>query len=163
MAGRAVLHAREGVRVMGSSNHDYTLRLAEMALERIRALSLPADPAAYEIWYAYAAGRNPEMNRRIDRVLNENGALSIFELDDIYEEYLSGTRTRAEIDRAGTTVSREIDKIVGMLSELILSTSQDRNECEMASRQLSLAADHNSIRAVADAIINSLRAVEIRH
>lgn len=148
---------------MGSRNYDYTLRIAEVALERIRTLSLPADPPGYELWYAYAAGRNPEMNRRIDRALDENGALSIFELDGIYEEYLAPSRTRTALDRAGANVSREIDNIVGMLGEMILATSQDRNDCADASRQLARSADQGSIRAVADAIINSLRAVEIRY
>jgi hypothetical protein len=35
-----------------------------MVLERIKALSLPADPPGYELWYSYASNRNPEMNRR---------------------------------------------------------------------------------------------------
>src|SRR5450432_1475857 len=84
--------------VMGSHNHDYTLRIAEMALERIKALSLPADPPGYELWYSYSTGRNPEMNRRINSAINENGSLSVFELDGIYEEYLASARRDADIE-----------------------------------------------------------------
>jgi len=153
----------EDVLVMGSRNHDYTLRMAEMTLERIKALSLPADPPAYELWYSYVAGRNPEMNHRINRALEENGSLSLFDLDGIYDEFLPSSRTRAELAQAGTDVSREIDNIVGMLGEFILSTSQDRNDCADASTRLAQSADQDSMRAVADAIINSLRAVEVRH
>jgi diguanylate cyclase len=148
---------------MGSRSHDYTLRLAEMALERIKALSLPADPPGYELWYSYVAGHNPELNRRINRALDENGTLSAHALDGIYDEYLSSSRARSELERAGTDISREIDNIVGMLGEFILSTSQDRNDCADASRRLAQSSDQDSIRAVADAIINSLRAVEVRH
>jgi diguanylate cyclase len=151
----------EDVCVMGSRNHEYTLRLAELALERIKALSLPADPPGYELWYAYASGRNPEMNRRINRMIEENGAPSVFDLDQIYGEYLTSSRTDAE--HASTEVSREIDNIVGMLGEFILATSQDRIDCADASKRLALSGDRDSIRAVADAIINSLRAVEVRH
>jgi diguanylate cyclase len=148
---------------MGSHDHDYTQRIAEMALERIKALSVPADPPSYELWYSYAAGRNPEMNRRINRALDEKGSLSVFELDGIYDEYLSSSRMRADVERVGTDVSHEIDKIVGMLGEFILSTSQDRNECAAASQRLAQSTDHDSIRAIADALINSLRAIEVRH
>jgi diguanylate cyclase len=153
----------EDVLVMGSRNHEYTLRIAERALERIKTLSLPADPPGYELWYAYMAGRDPKMNLRINRALDENGSLSDVELDGIYDEYLSSSRARAEIEKASTDVSREIDNIIGMLGEFILSTSQDRNDCAAASRRLAQPADQDSTRAVADAIINSLRAVEIRH
>jgi diguanylate cyclase len=157
------IHYRGGVLVMGSRSHDYTLRLAEKALERIKALALPADPPGYELWYAYASGHNPEMNRRIDGVLHESGALSLFELDSIYEEYLASSRRGAALDQAGANVSREIDKIVGMLGDLILASSQDRDACAHASKQLAQSRDQGSIRAVADAIINSLRMVETRH
>jgi diguanylate cyclase len=148
---------------MGDRDHQYTLRIAEMALERIKALSLPADPSAYELWYSYATGRNPEMNRRINRVLDENGSLSGFDLDGIYDEYLASSRARSALERAGTNVSLEIDKIVGMLGEFILSTSQDRNDCADASKRLAQSTDQASMRAIADALVNSLRAVEVRH
>jgi diguanylate cyclase len=153
----------EDVFDMGSRDHDYTLRIAEMALERIKALSLPADPPGYEFWYSYAAGRNPEMNRRINRALDENGSLSVGDLDGLYDEYLSSSRTRAQLEQVGTGISQEIDKIVGMLGEFIVSTSQDRNECADASKLLAHSIDQESIRAIADALINSLRAVEVRH
>jgi diguanylate cyclase len=148
---------------MASRDHDYTLHIAEMAIERIKALALPADPPGYELWYTYSAGRIPEMNRRINSALDANGSLSLFELDGIYDEYVASARTRTELERAGTDVSREIDKIVGMLGEFILSTSQDRHDCADASKRLAQSTDRDSVRAVADAIINSLRAVEIRH
>ena len=144
-------------------DHDYTLRIAEMALERIKALSLPADPPGYELWYSYASNRNPEMNRRINRALDAKGSLSALELDEIYDEYLSSSRTRSEVEQVGADVSREIDKIVGMLGEFILSTSQGRGECNDASKQLAQSTDEETTRAVVDALITSLRSVEIRH
>jgi diguanylate cyclase len=148
---------------MESRDHDYTLRIAEMALERIKALSLPADPQGYELWYSYATGRNPEMNRRINRALDENGSLSALELDGLYDEYLSSSCARSKLERVGTSITCEIDKIVGMLGEFIISTSRDRNECADVSKQLARSTDQDSIRAIADALINSLRAVEVRH
>ena len=39
-------------------------------LEKIKALSLPADPSSYELWYNYAVGRNPDLNRRINRAID---------------------------------------------------------------------------------------------
>ncbi len=148
---------------MASGDHQYTLMLAEKALEKIRALSLPADPSGYELWYSYAAGWHPEMNRRINRVLEENGSLPLSELGDIYDEYLSCSRLNAQADRTVTEISGEIDSIVGMLGEFVVSTARDRNDCAKASQRLSQPADQDSIRAIADALVRSLRAVENRH
>ena len=39
--------------------HERTLAFAEIALGQIRALSQPALPRNFEIWYNYATGYNP--------------------------------------------------------------------------------------------------------
>jgi diguanylate cyclase len=148
-----------------SRDHHYTLRIAEMAIERIKSLALPADPPAYELWYSYVAGYNPELNRSVNRALEAadgGGSLSLPRLDQIYDEHLSRSRTRAELENVGTQVSGEIDNIVGMLDELILSTSESRSNCADASSKLTQSADRNSVRAVADALVKSLRSVELR-
>lgn len=148
---------------MSSREHDYTLRIAEMALESIKALSLPADPPGYELWYNYASGRHPELNRRINRAIEANGSVSELELDGLYDEFLSSARIQAELERARSGVSREIDNIVDMLGEFILSTSEGRDQCADASRRLAHSTDRESIRAIADALVQALRSVEIRH
>ena len=43
--------------------HERTLAFAEIALGQIRALSQPASPRNFEIWYNYATGYNPALNR----------------------------------------------------------------------------------------------------
>ncbi len=148
---------------MASGDHQYTLMLAEKALEKIRALALPADPSGYELWYSYAAGWHPEMNRRINRVLEANGSLPLGELGEIYDEFLSSSRLNAKADGTVTEISGEIDSIVGMLGEFVVSTALDRNDCARASQQLSQPTDQDSVRAIADALVRSLRAVENRH
>jgi diguanylate cyclase len=145
-----------------SRDHDYTFRIAELALERIKTLGLPADPPAYELWYSYVAGHNAELTRTVNCALDANGGLSLPRLDEIYDEHLSPSRARAGIERVETQVTGEIDGIIEMLDELILSTSESRSTCADASSKLSQPIDRNSVRAVADALVKSLRAVELR-
>ncbi|MGP0094308.1 MAG: diguanylate cyclase [Xanthobacteraceae bacterium] len=151
-----------GLITVMSRDHDYTLRIAEMALERIKSLSLPADPPGYELWYSYVAGHNAELNRSVNRALDAGDGLSLPRLDEIYDEHLSPSRTRSGVERVGTQVSGEIDNIIGMLDELILSTSETRGNCADASSKLAESSDRNSVRAVADALVKSLRSVELR-
>jgi diguanylate cyclase len=152
----------KGLIIMTSRDHDYTLRIAEMAIERIKALALPADPPAYELLYSYLAGHDPELNRSVNRALDGNGGLSLPRLDEIYKEHLSPARERLGLERVETQVSGEIDNIIEMLDELILSTSESRSTCADASSKLAQSTDRNSIRAVADALVKSLRSVELR-
>lgn len=148
---------------MAESDPDYTLRLAAMAIERIKALNLVADPAGYELWYSYARGSNPELNRAINDKLDADGGMSMADVDKIYDEYLAPSRTPARLAQAASTGSAEIQNAIEMLDELILLVSQSRADCADASARLLDSADRSSVRAIADAIIGSLRNIEVRY
>ena len=148
---------------MADRDHDYTVNMAEQAIERIKALGLPADPTAFELWYTYVSGCNAELNRRINRLVESQGAVSTAEYDNIYNEFLAPSRTNSSLGNIGTRLSAEVDNVVGMLGELILSTAQGREDFADASSQLTSSIDRQAVRAIADALIKSLRAIELQH
>ena len=49
--------------------HERTLAFAEVALQQIKALRQPASPRHFQIWYQYATGYTPELNRSINELL----------------------------------------------------------------------------------------------
>ena len=132
-------------------------------MEKIRSLTLPADPPSYELWYTYAIGRNPPLNRRINDALDASRRLSVPELDGIYDEFVGSAKTVSHLEHIGKNISDEIDKVVGMLGELILSTSESHGDCDQASRQLEESCDQHAVRAISDALIKSLRAVGLKY
>jgi diguanylate cyclase len=147
---------------MDNLDRDYTNKMADEAMERIKALQLPADPNAFALWYDYVAGSNEQLNRRLNRIIEDTGGLSAAEQGQICDEFLSSVRTNTVLENAGTKVSAEIDNIVGMLSDLILTTSRGREDCADASSQLAYATDRQAVRAISDALIRSLRAIELQ-
>jgi diguanylate cyclase len=144
---------------MTSRDHEYTMKMAEEAIARIRGLSLPADPLSYELWYTYATRHIPDLNQRINDALERNGTLSCEEVDNIYNEFLR----RAQAREIGTKLSGEIDRMVELLDELILSTAEGRTDCVDASEQLKGSVSQTSVRAIADTLIKSLRSVETKY
>ena len=138
---------------MSSRDHDYTLKIAQETLERIEALGLPADPAAFELWYTYVTGVNEPLNRCINTIIEEKGSLSIDQLERIQEDFASPSRLYSTAGQATTKISAEIDQIVGMLSELILSTARGREDCAKASSKLETAEDRDAVRAISDTLI----------
>jgi len=148
---------------MGNSHNAYTVKVAEQAIERIKALGMPADPGAFELWYTYASGRNQELNRRINSLIEDKGSLSADDHDSIRREFLQTARADTAIIDAGTKVSAEVDNVVKLLGELILSTARGRGDFAQASSQLANSLDQETIRAIADALIKSLRTIEIQH
>src|SRR6185437_11291964 len=85
---------RRGVPAMGTyfvvkalDEHERTMAFAEVALGQIRSLRQTAVPRNYEIWYVYATGYNPSLNKIINETLARNGKLTESDLEQIYETY----------------------------------------------------------------------------
>jgi diguanylate cyclase len=148
---------------MTSRNHEYTFKVAQEALDRIKALGLPADPAGFELWYTYVTSANEPLNRCINAAIGEKGTLSIEEFEKIQEDFTPHSQMSSTIGHVSTKISAEIDHIVEMLSELILSTAQGRQDCIKASRRLENEADRDTVCAISDTLIESLRTIELQH
>lgn len=148
---------------MTSRDHEYTFKVAQETLDRIKALRLPADPAAFELWYTYVTGTNETLNRTVNSAFHDKGTLSFEEFEGIQADFASHSRMTSTIGQTSTKVSAEIDRVVEMLSELILSTAQGRQDCVKASRKLETNTDRDAVRAISDTLIESLRAIELQH
>ena len=70
-----------GAMAVPSDEHERTLVFAEVALRQIKALRQPASPRNFEIWYQYATGYNPELNRSINETLAQKGTLGDADID----------------------------------------------------------------------------------
>ncbi len=140
---------------------DHTLQIAEKTIEKIKTLSLPADPPSYQLWYTYISGYNSELNNRIDRTLALGGTPSLAELDEIYVDLIAPKDQN--VGPIGTKLSQEIEKMVSVLGDVVAATSETRNDCAAAARNLAQPVDQKSLREIADSLIASLRSIEAQH
>src|ERR1700690_2364780 len=102
------------------------MAFAEVALGQIRSLRQTAVPRNYEIWYVYATGYNPPLNKIINETLARNGKLTEADLEQIYETYLSHIKTTDRIDKVGSRVMGEIDDVMRLIGyALSVSASYD--------------------------------------
>src|ERR1700757_3302341 len=99
--------------------HERTMAFAEVALGQIRSLRQTAVPRNYEIWYVYATGYNPTLNKIINETLTRNGKLTELDLEQIYDTYLSQVRNSDRIDKVGARVVSEIDDIMTLIGEAL--------------------------------------------
>jgi diguanylate cyclase len=148
---------------MASRDANYTQLLAEKALDRIKSLRLPADPISFELWYSYFNGDNPVLNAAIDRELDANASLTIEQLDRLHDKYFSVAQSRNTIAAFGTKISAELDNVIQLLDELIVSSSQSRDDYAEASSRLNNTTDRATITAIVNTVIASLRNVDIRY
>jgi diguanylate cyclase len=147
---------------MTASNEDYerTWAFAEIALGQLKALRQAADPRNYEIWYNYATGYNPALNKSINETLARNGGLSAAELDQIYDTYLSPARLTDRIDNVGSKVKDEIEQVMSMIDAAVGSTSNYSESLAGVSKQLSGTDDRENLRIIVETLVRSTKEME---
>ncbi len=141
--------------------HERTVAFAEIALEQIRALRQPALPRNFEIWYQYATGYNPELNRSINETLAQKGTLSEADIDQIYRTYLSPSRVSDRIDTVGSRVLDEIKQVLDMIDAAAGSATSYSESLADASEKLQGANDGDALRTVIERLVAGAKEMEI--
>jgi len=137
--------------------HERTMAFAELALGQIRSLRQTAVPRNYEIWYVYATGYNPPLNKIINETLARNGKLTEADLEQIYETYLSHIKTTDRIDKVGARVIGEIDDVMRLIGDALgMSASYDAT-LSGATDKLSSAETGHQVKAIVETLVKSTR------
>ncbi|MGI8896728.1 MAG: GGDEF domain-containing protein [Casimicrobiaceae bacterium] len=140
--------------------HERTLAFAEIAIGQIKALRLPADPRNFEVWYHYATGYNPSLNKTINDILARKGALTDTDIDDIHAAYLSPARQTDRIDTVGVKVIDEIEQVIAMIDAAMGTSTRYSESLADASEQLVNSADRESLRTVVESLVRATKDAE---
>ena len=142
------------------NEHERTMAFAEVALGQIRSLRQTAVPRNYEIWYTYATGFNPSLNKIINETLARNGKLSESDLEQIYDTYLSQLRTTGRIDKVGAKVISEIDDVMALITDALGMTVKYDSSLEGAAQKLDGASNHDQVKAIVESLVRSTREMQ---
>lgn len=140
--------------------HERTLAFAEIALGQIRALSQPASPRNYEIWYNYATGYNTALNSAVNQALQQKGALSDADLDEIYDTHINTARIGDRIDSVGSRVLDEIKQVLAMIDAAAGSATSYSESLADASATLADASDGATLRVVIERLMLGAKEME---
>jgi len=135
--------------------HERTMAFAEIALGQMRALSQPAIPRNYEIWYAYATGYNPSLNQSINETLARKGNLSDADLGSVYASYLSPTRLTERIDNVGSRVMDEIEQVMSMVDAAVGSATSYSESLADVTTKLAQSKDRDGLRAIVESLVQT--------
>lgn len=140
--------------------HERTFAFAQIALDQIRALHQPAHPRNFEIWYHYATGYNPELNRSINELLTEKGTINEADTETIYDTYLSPSRVTESIDNLGSRVLDEIKQVLSMIGDAAGSATSYSANLASASERLQVAGESEPLRAVLELLVQGAKEME---
>jgi diguanylate cyclase len=139
---------------------DYSLALAEIALQQIRALRLPADPPSFEVWYAYASGHIPALNEQINAMLAGRSTLSAADIDQIYDRYFSAAHFADRVEDVGHKIGDEVDQIVAMIEATIRSTGSYHGALVGSNQKLDKPIDRETLRIIVESLVYLTKQVE---
>jgi diguanylate cyclase len=150
-----------------SDEHERTLAFAEIALQQIRALHLAASPRNFEIWYQYATGHSPGLNRTINDTLAQKGTLEESDIERICDTYLSLGRVTDRLDSVGSRMAAEITQVLatidaaaGSATSYSASLADASEELQGASNNLHGGGDGIALRAVIERLIAGAKEME---
>ena len=133
------------------------MAFAELALGQIRSLRQTAVPRNYEIWYVYATGYNPPLNKIINETLARNGKLTEADLEQIYETYLSHVKTTDRIDKVGARVIGEIDDVMRVIGDALGMSASYEATLSVTTDKLSSVTKPDQVTAIVDTLVKSTR------
>ena len=137
--------------------HERTLAFAEVALGQIKSLRQTAVPRNYEIWYVYATGYNPPLNKVINETLARNGTLTEADLEQLYESYLSQIRTSDRIDKVGARVIGEIDGVMNLITDALGISATYDESLSGATETLETADSGEQLRPIIESLAAATR------
>ncbi|HET7885385.1 MAG TPA: GGDEF domain-containing protein [Bradyrhizobium sp.] len=131
------------------------MAFAELALGQIRSLRQTAIPRNYEIWYVYATGYNPQLNKVVNETLARTGKLTESDLEQIYETYLSHIKTTDRIDKVGARVIGEIDDVVLLIDEALAMSATYSDSLACVSEKLATALNREQVKKLVDSLVKT--------
>jgi diguanylate cyclase len=141
-------------------DHRYTMALAEIACEQIRALRLPADPPSFGVWYAYASQQNPALNEAINEKLKSDGVLSVADLDQLYDRYLCPTGAIDSLSNAGKKIGDEVRALVTLVDAAAGSADAYKSDLADADQKLATTDDRDAVRDIVANLIAATNKAE---
>ena len=137
-----------------------THSIAEHAIAKSKSNELAAFPPNYEIWFAYAAGFNPALNKRINEILRAGKHVSQAELEKVREEFFGAGSFEERVDEVGGKLSGKVTELMQLINHAAGQTSGYSDELRGASENLSRDLDETMIKAIVENLISKTSEVE---
>jgi diguanylate cyclase len=139
-----------------AEDQESSFALAEIALGQIRALRQPARPHNYEVWYHYATGHHPTINKTINELI-AHGGVTQADMERIYDEHFSPLRHPERIDQTSSKFLEHVGVVLAMIQETAGVASRHSQNLADANHKIGLANDRDAIRAVVQDLLQTTR------
>lgn len=133
-------------------SHKDVYDIAGQAFQMIDRYDTPPYPSTYALWYAYVSKSNGELVSTVDQMLDRGGALSAYEIDEVFKTHLSEGDDQDSQQTIGQQFETQLASVLAMIQKSVNDSEHFAETLDEIGGDLPESASTDSI----DTIISRL-------
>lgn len=147
---------------MDGTEIEFAATWSAEALRLMAENDVPPCPENYAVWFHYASGRTPDLNKEIDARIARHEPLDMNATADLRERLTGGGKLTDVTLNTGAKLNTEVDRILKIIEETAGNSSTFGQSVRAASESLTNQSTPNDVAHAVEAIIAASRKMEER-
>ncbi|MEQ8951449.1 GGDEF domain-containing protein, partial [Parvibaculum sp.] len=122
----------------------------------------PPYPDNYSVWFRYASGRLPELNKEIDERIENNEPVDLDTTASLQKRYFADDKLTDVTLNTGNKLNTEVDQILKIIEETVGNSTALGTTVREASEGLTSQSTPTDVRHAVEAIVSASRKMEER-
>ena len=137
--------------------------LARSALALMEKQGVAPSPKNFAVWYLYFSGREPELVRSLDNLMDGARELTDEVNDEAYRRFVTSEGESAALEDAALRIRTELDKVVGVVASAGAGAAEYGDALNSASTALAGVDKPDQLSAIVANIVTATRLMEERN
>ncbi|MFN4355626.1 GGDEF domain-containing protein [Parvibaculum sp.] len=147
---------------MQAEDMEFAGQWSAEALRLMQENAIPPIPDNYAVWFRYASGRLPELNKEIDEKTASGLPVDLDLTLDLQRRYFSDEKLTDVTLHTGTKLNTEVDQILRIIEETVGNSTALGASVRQASEGLSNQSTPGDVLKAVEAIVTASRKMEER-
>ncbi|MDO8840605.1 MAG: GGDEF domain-containing protein [Parvibaculum sp.] len=147
---------------MDGAEIEFAAAWSAEALRLMAENDVPPCPENYAVWFHYASGRTPDLNKEIDARIARHEPLDMNATAELRERLTGDGKLTDVTLNTGAKLNTEVDRILKIIEETAGNSSTFGHSVRAASESLTNQSTPNDVAHAVEAIIAASRKMEER-
>ena len=147
---------------MQAEDIEFAAEWSDRALKLMADHGIPPCPDNYSVWFRYASGRLPELNKEIDSRIENNEPVDLDTTASLQKRYFAEDKLTDVTMSTGSKINTEVDQILKIIEESVGNSTALGTTVREASEGLTSQSSASDVRKAVEAIVSASRKMEER-
>ena len=147
---------------MQAEDVEFAAEWSDRALKLMAEHGVPPYPDNYSVWFRYASGRLPELNKEIDERIENNEPVDLDTTASLQKRYFADDKLTDVTLNTGNKLNTEVDQILKIIEETVGNSTALGTTVREASEGLTSQSTPTDVRHAVEAIVSASRKMEER-